>query len=78
MRFIIINCDVFSFQLFLLGIFKVFYGFKLPRNKSMGGDLGGPGDGLPKNLRWWDGPWIRPPNIWRSSVKGCAGKVYER
>src|SRR6218665_1705199 len=28
----------------------------------------GLGDGPPKNLRWTDGPCIRPPNISRSSV----------
>jgi len=27
---------------------------------------------VPQNLRWGDGPCIRPPNILRSSVVGCA------
>src|SRR6218665_2726186 len=35
------------------------------------------GDGPPQNLRWGDGPCIRPPNISRSSVVGCAQK-YEK
>src|SRR6218665_1067251 len=30
---------------------------------ARGGDLGGLGDGPPKNLRWGDGPCIGPPNI---------------
>ena len=33
--------------------------------------------GRPPNLRWGDGPRIRPPNILRSSVVGCAQK-YEQ
>src|SRR6218665_793468 len=38
-----------------------------------GGDLGRTGGMAPqKNLRWGDGPCIRPPNILRSSVVGCA------
>src|SRR6218665_4229608 len=32
---------------------------------------------VPPNLRWGDGPCIRPPNILRSSVVGCARK-YEQ
>ena len=39
-----------------------------------GGDLGGT---VPQSLRWGDGPCIRPPNILRSSVVGCARK-YEQ
>jgi len=39
----------------------------------MGGDLGGTGDGLPK-FEVGDGSCIRPPNIWRNSVKGREGK----
>jgi len=34
-------------------------------------------DSPPKTLRWGDGPCIRPPNILRSSVAGCARK-YEQ
>jgi len=29
---------------------------------------------FPQSLRWGDGPCIRPPNILRSSVVGCARK----
>ena len=36
-----------------------------------GGNLGGLGDGSPK-FEVGDGPCIRPPNILRSSVVGCA------
>ena len=35
---------------------------------DMGGDLGGLGGRLPQNLRWGDGPYIRPPNILRNRV----------
>ena len=35
------------------------------------------GDGPQKNFRWEDGPCIRPPNIWRSSVIGSVAK-YEK
>src|SRR6218665_3264207 len=38
---------------------------------------GGLGDGPPQSLRWGDGPCIRPPNILRSSVVGCA-RNYEK
>ena len=37
----------------------------------MGGDLGGT---VPLKFEVGDGPCIRPPNISRSSVMGCAGK----
>jgi len=40
----------------------------------MSGDLEGLGDGPPQKFEG-GGPCIRPPNIWRSSVNGCAGKV---
>ena len=43
-------------------------------NKARGGNLGGT---VPQSLRWGDGPRIRPPNILRSSVVGCARK-YEK
>ena len=42
----------------------------------MGGDLGRLGDG-PLKFEVGDGPCIRPPNILRSSVVGCARK-YEQ
>src|SRR6218665_47525 len=42
--------------------------------KSRGGDLGGLGGRSLQSLRWVDGPCIRPPNILRSSVVGCARK----
>src|SRR6218665_1166941 len=38
-------------------------------SKHRGGDLGT----VPQNLRWGNVPCIRPPNILRSSVVGCAG-----
>ena len=42
---------------------------------SMGGDFNrGTGDGPSQNLRWGDGPCIRPPDILRSSVIGCVAK----
>jgi len=34
----------------------------------------GLGGRSPQSLRWGDGPCIRPPNILRSSVVGCARK----
>src|SRR6218665_3402558 len=37
----------------------------------MGGDLGGTGRRSLKNLRWWDGPCIRPP-IFRAIVLSDA------
>jgi len=40
----------------------------------MGGDLQETDGRSLQNLRWGDGQCIRPPNIWRSSVMGCAGK----
>jgi len=40
---------------------------------STGGDLEGLGDG-PQNLRWEDGPCIRPPDILRANVIGCEAK----
>jgi len=43
----------------------------------MDGDLGRLGDGPQKNLRLGDGPCIRPPNVLRSSVVGCARKYEE-
>jgi len=42
---------------------------------SMGGDLGGLGGRSPKNLRWEDGPCIRPSNILRSSVCRMRAKA---
>jgi len=39
----------------------------------MGGDLGGLRDG-PSKFEAEDGPCIRHPNIWRSSVTGCVSK----
>ena len=36
------------------------------------------GDGPPTNLRWGNGPCIRPPNILRSSVVGSARKYEQR
>src|SRR6218665_479848 len=36
-----------------------------------------PRGAVPQSLRWGDGPCIRPPNILRSSVVGCARK-YEK
>jgi|SRR6218665_478599 len=36
---------------------------------TMGEDLGGTEGTVPKNLRWEDGPCIRPPNIWRSNFE---------
>src|SRR6218665_2713032 len=46
-----------------------------PRDKAMGGDLGVTGeDGPPKKCKVGDGLCIRPPNISRSSVIGCALK----
>src|SRR6218665_3448506 len=44
---------------------------------SRGGNLGETGGRSPQSLRWGDGPCIRPPNILRSSVVGCAGKYEE-
>ena len=42
----------------------------------MGGDLGGTEGTVPKKICGKeDGPCILPFNIWRSSIKGCAGKV---
>ena len=44
-------------------------------SKAMGGDLAGPGGtGSPPKFEMGDGPCIRPPNIWRSSVIGCVQK----
>ena len=43
-------------------------------NKGRGGDLGGTGGTVPPTFQVGDGPCIRPPNILRSSVVGCARK----
>jgi len=40
----------------------------------MGGDLGGTGGRSPKIFGWGTAHASVPPNTWRSSVKGCAGK----
>jgi len=41
----------------------------------MGGDsIGGTGGTFLPKFKVGDGPCIRPPNIWRSSVMGFAGK----
>ena len=45
-----------------------------PRFTPRGGDLGETGGRSSQNLRWGNGPYIRPPNILRSSVVGCARK----
>jgi len=44
--------------------------------RSMGGDLGGDwGEQSLQKFEVGDSPCIRPPHIWRSSVKGCTEKV---
>src|SRR6218665_2052981 len=43
-------------------------------SQVMGGDLGRTGGTVAQNLRWGDGPRIRPPNILRSTVIGCEAK----
>src|SRR6218665_387450 len=46
------------------------------RHRPTGGDLGGWGDApTENNLRWGDGPCIRPPNILRSSVCRMRAKA---
>ena len=40
---------------------------------TTGGDLGGMGDGAPK-FEVGGRPYIRPPNILRTSVIGCEAK----
>jgi len=41
---------------------------------GMDGDLGRTGRRSPKTFEVGDGQCICPPNIWGSSVMGCAGK----
>src|SRR6218665_3474123 len=45
--------------------------------QPMGGDLGETGGTVPPKFEFGGGPCIRPPNILRSSVVGCARK-YEK
>ena len=55
---------------------KLWSDSRVPGGTDRGGNLGGLGDGPPK-FEVGDGPCIRPPNILRSSVVGCARK-YEK
>jgi len=44
------------------------------KEKGTGEDLGWTGGMVPQNLRWGNGPCIRPPNILISTVTGCEVK----